>query len=70
VKDERSNLNTTTFAWEVVINYDILNLEESYQCACYGHAFSKAFQYIMYVDEKVCKDLTYVFIKTTQGDLQ
>jgi hypothetical protein len=36
-----------TFAWKVVINYDILSLEESYQCACFGHAFSKAFQYTM-----------------------
>jgi hypothetical protein len=45
VKDERSNLNTMIVALKVVISYNNLSLEESYQSTCFGHAFSKAYQY-------------------------
>ncbi len=41
---------------------------KSYQGTCFGHAFSMAYQYAM-IDEKVCKDFTYVYIKNAQGDL-
>jgi hypothetical protein len=53
---------------KLVVNYDILGLEESYQCTCFGHAFFKACQYVA-ANEKVCKNLTYVFIKITKIDL-
>jgi len=38
---------------------------ESYQGTCFGHAFSKAYQYAM-IDVKVCKDFTYLSIKNVQ----
>jgi hypothetical protein len=68
VKDEGSNLNTITFTLKVIIRCDTLYLEESYQNTCFGHAFSKAWKYAT-TDEKLCKKLTYVSIKTTQGNL-
>ncbi len=64
VKDERFNLNIMNFAWKIVLSCDILGLEESYQGICFGHAFSKAYQYAI-ANEKVYKDLTYVFLKIT-----
>jgi hypothetical protein len=51
-----------TFAWKIVGNCDILGLEESYQGTCFGHAFSKVYQYVI-ANEKVYKNLTYIFIK-------
>jgi hypothetical protein len=68
VKDEGSNLNIMTIVLKAIVCYDILGLEESYQGTCFGHAFSKACQYVT-TNEKVCKNLTYVFIKITQRDL-
>ncbi len=47
---------------------DILSLEESYQGTFLEHAFSKAYQYVV-KNEILCKNLTYVSIKTSQGDL-
>ncbi len=47
---------------------DILSLEESYQGTFLEHAFSKACQYVI-MNEIFCKNLTYVSIKTSQGDL-
>ncbi len=44
---------------------DMLGLEESFQSVCFGHAFSNVI-----IEEKVCKDLRYVLIKSTQRDLQ
>jgi hypothetical protein len=70
VKDEGSNLNTSmTATLQSIVNYNILGLQESFQGSCFGHAFSKAFQYAT-TDEKVCKGLKYVSIKTIQFDLQ
>ncbi len=54
VKDEKFNLNTIIVALKAVISCDNLSLEESYQGTCFGHAFSKAYQYAI-MDEKVCK---------------
>jgi hypothetical protein len=53
-----------TSTLNVIISCDILGLEESYQSICFGHAFSKACQYAT-INEKVCKNYTYVSIKTT-----
>ncbi len=47
----------------------MLGLEEIFQGTCFGHAFSKAYQYAT-TKEKVCKDLQYVSIKSAQRDLQ
>jgi hypothetical protein len=68
VKDEKFNLNIMTFAWKIVVSCDILGLEESYQGICFGHAFSRACQYVI-ANDKAYKDLTYVFIKIAQGNL-
>jgi hypothetical protein len=46
----------------------MLGLEESFQGTCFGHAFSKAYQYAT-TKEKNYKDLQYVLIKFAQGDL-
>jgi hypothetical protein len=45
VKDEGSNLNTTTIALKLIISCDMLGLEESFKGRCFGHAFFKACQY-------------------------
>ncbi len=68
MKNKGFNLNIKTIALKIVVSCDILGLEESYQGTYFGHAFSKAYQYAT-IDEKVCKDLTYVSIKNAQGDL-
>jgi hypothetical protein len=64
IKNEGSNLNTMVVALKYVINCDILCLVESFWDSCFGHAFSKACQYVL-ANEKVCKGLKYVFVKTT-----
>jgi len=56
VKDKESNLNTMTIALKSIVSCDMLGLEENFQGFCFGHAFSKACQYVT-TKEKVCKDL-------------
>jgi hypothetical protein len=68
VKDERSNLNAMTFTLKVIVSCDILGLKELYQNTYFGHAFFKACQYAT-TYYYFCKNLTYVFIKTTQRDI-
>lgn len=41
-------------SYKVVVSYECLGLEESFQSICFGHAFSKACQYAIR-NEKVCK---------------
>ncbi len=61
-------MNIKIIVLKSVVNCGILGLVESYQGTCFGHAFSKAYQYAM-IDENFCKDFTYVSIKNAQGDL-
>jgi hypothetical protein len=56
VKDEGSNLNSMTTTLKSIISCDMLGLEESFQSNCFGHAFSKACQYVT-TEDKVYKDL-------------
>jgi len=63
VKDERSNFNVITTILKVVQNCESLGLKESFQGTCFGHVFLKACQYGI-VEEKVCEDLKYVYIKS------
>jgi hypothetical protein len=42
VKDEGSNLNTTTIVLKFVVNCNILRLQLSFQGSCFGHSFFKA----------------------------
>jgi hypothetical protein len=69
VKDEGSNLNTLTNTLKSVVKCETLGLEESFQGTCFGHVFSKVCQYAT-TDDKVCKNLKYVFIKSAQANLQ
>ncbi len=68
MKKKGFNLNIKIIALKVVVSCDMLGLEEIYQGTCFGHAFSKAYQYAT-IDEKVCKDFTYVSIENAQGNL-
>jgi hypothetical protein len=56
-------------ALKFVISCECLGLETSFQGSYFGHVFSKACQYDS-ADEKICKNLKYVFVKSTQIDLQ
>jgi hypothetical protein len=69
VKDEGSNLNAMTTTLKVVVNCKSFGLKNNFQGTCFGHVISKACQYGT-VEEKVCKDLKYVYVKSTQVDLQ
>jgi hypothetical protein len=51
----------TTFKF--VIQCEVLGLEESYNGTCFGHAFSKTYQYVI-VEKRVCKNLKFVLIKS------
>ncbi len=61
MKDEGSNLNTLTHVLKSVVKCETLALKESFQ-TCFGCAFSKVCQYAT-TNDKVCKNLKYVFIK-------
>jgi hypothetical protein len=43
-----------------IINYEILGLRKGFKGSCFGHAFSKACQYVT-TYKKVWKGLKYVF---------
>jgi len=58
-----------TIAQKFVMNYEVFGLEESFQGTCFGHAFSKAYQYGT-IEKKNCKNLKHISIKSTQFDLQ
>jgi hypothetical protein len=53
---------------KLVVNYEALGLEESYQGTCFGHAFSEC-QYVT-IDEKVYRNLKHVSLKFSHVDLQ
>ncbi len=70
LKDEGSNLNAlTNYALKPIVKCETLGLEESSQGTCFGHDFYKVCQYAI-IDDKVYKNLKYVFIKSTQAYLQ
>ncbi len=60
MKDGRSNLNTMIIALKGIISCDNLSLEENYQGTCFGHAFSKAYQYAT-MDKKIYKNFDICF---------
>jgi len=53
-----------TSALKSIVNYESLELEQSFQGTCFGHTFSKACQYGS-AKEKVYKNLIYVSLKST-----
>ncbi len=64
VKDEGSNLNTLTNVLKSIVKCETLSLKESFQGTCFGHVFSKMCQYAT-TNDKICKNLKYVSIKST-----
>jgi len=66
---ERWNLNAMTFVLKYVVDCETLGLQENINDTCFGHVYSKAYQYVI-IDEKVYRSLRYVSIKAIQGDLQ
>jgi hypothetical protein len=52
-----------------IVNYEALGMIESFKGTCFGHAFSKACKHSTF-NERVCKGIRYVSIKTFQIDLQ
>jgi hypothetical protein len=58
-----------TITLKSIVSCDILGLTKKIQGSYFGLAFSKIFQYVL-IDEKICKGLKYVFVKTTQSNLQ
>jgi hypothetical protein len=56
------------FPLKYVVSCETLGLQKSFGIY-FGHAFSKACQYAT-IDEKMCKNLRYVFIKANKANLQ
>jgi hypothetical protein len=69
VKDEGVNFNAMTMVFKTIINCDVLELEESFNGTCFGCAISKTCQYAT-PKEKVCKNLKFVSIKSTEFDFK
>jgi hypothetical protein len=57
-----------TIGFKSVVNCGSLWLEESFNDICFGHAFSKTYQCAI-IEERVCKDLKFVSIKSVQFDI-
>jgi hypothetical protein len=62
VKDEGINLNFMTTALKFVVNCEVLRLEENFNGAYFGHAFSRTYEYAT-IEKRVCKDIKFVSIK-------
>jgi hypothetical protein len=56
-------------ALKYVVKCEVLGLDESFQGFCFGHVFSKACQYYVITDEKVCRNFKFISIKSTQSNL-
>ncbi len=69
VKHEGVNFNGMIAASKLVVNYEVLNVIESFLGTCFKHAFSKACQHSIY-DERLSKGFKYVSIKIAQANLQ
>jgi hypothetical protein len=41
VKDEESNLNVMMIILKSIVTCEVLGLDESFQCTCFGYAFLK-----------------------------
>jgi len=54
-------------ALKIVVNCDVLKLEKNFNGTHFGCAFSKTCQYVA-IEEKICKDLKFVFIKLAESD--
>jgi hypothetical protein len=41
VKDERSNLMVMTIILKIIVKFEVLSLDQSFQSICFGHVFLK-----------------------------
>jgi hypothetical protein len=57
VEDEVSNLNAMTITIKSIMKCEAFGLDESFQGTCFDHVFS--------INEKICKKLRFVSIKST-----
>jgi hypothetical protein len=64
VKDEGSNLNAVTTVLRSIVKCEVLSLGESFQVTYFGNVLKKVYQYAT-TNEKVCKNLRFVSIKST-----
>ncbi len=69
VKNEGSNLHVMIIPLKAIVNYEYLGLEKSFQGIGFGHFFQRHVN-MAFEEENMCKDLKYVFIKSTQANLQ
>ncbi len=63
-------MGTMTTTLKLVISCETLNLLTPFDGTCFGHAMSKATQYVMTNFGTVSKDLGIVNIKSTQASFQ
>ncbi len=63
-----SNLNSITSVSKFIMKCEILGLKRNFQKTCFEYVFSKACQYATN-DEKIYKDLKYVFMKFVKANL-
>jgi len=64
VKDEGSNLNAVTIVLRSIVKCEPLSLGESFQVTYFDNVLKKVYQYAT-TNEKVCKNLRFVSIKST-----
>ncbi len=69
MKYEGSNLQTYASALNIIVSCHILTMSEPFDASCFGHALSKACQYVT-IDDKIAYNLNYAFIKSTQANIQ
>jgi hypothetical protein len=69
IKDERSNLNTLTFPLAFVVSYFALQLTCPFVGSCFGHAMSKATQYVT-KDNEFYVGFSYINLKEAQFALE
>jgi hypothetical protein len=54
---------------KAIVNYEYLGFKESFKGTFFGHFFQRHVS-MAFEEKYICKDLKYVFIKSTQVDLQ
>jgi hypothetical protein len=69
VRDEGSNLNAMTSTLKSIISCETLGLQKKFNGTYFGHFFPKHVNMLLLM-KQVCKNLRYVYIKTTPTHFQ
>jgi hypothetical protein len=69
MKDESTNLFIMTNVFKQIVSFEKLVILASFEGVCFGHALSKACQYVT-SNEKVSLGLQLVNIKFAQSSIQ